>query len=92
MRAVLRWTVRILLGLLTLVVAALIGVAIWLNTESAQRLLHEKIVSIANAQLASGAGSWRSSTTTVAGDPISTRLRSRRRGMCTSASSASRRS
>ena len=55
MRVVLRWTVRILLGLVALVVVALIGVVIWLNTESAQRLLREKIVSIANAQLASGA-------------------------------------
>src|SRR6185369_16978856 len=55
MRTVLRWTVRILLGLLALVFVALVGVVIWLNTESAQHLLREKIVSTANAKLASGA-------------------------------------
>ncbi len=55
MRAVLRWTARILLGLLALVVVALVGLAVWVQTPSAQRLLREKIVSTANAQLASGA-------------------------------------
>ena len=54
MRTVLRWTARILFGLLALVVAVLLGVVLWLDTESAQRLLREKIVSTANASLASG--------------------------------------